>query len=180
MEIKKTPNGDIAKWKSRLVVLGHSGNVKKYEHFYDTFSAAPNICTTRLLRVMVAQLGYVRGNCDLETAFLHGRLPRDERLVVQVPGEKGVRILEGNLYGLPQADRVYTKARDSYILDKFNNLPGWSCRKALYDPCLFIFNREVNGKTRRLYCVIHTDDVDCVAEDQRDMDVGSDPGGQCL
>jgi hypothetical protein len=122
-------------------------------------------------------LGWYNGNVDIETAYMWGRLPEHEHIAVILPHEKGtVRILRGNIYGLPQADRVYTETRDKFILTEFNKGP-WSCRKAEYDPCLFCFRRELpkgetyEGKSyRRMFCVIHTDDVDCVAVDKRDME----------
>jgi hypothetical protein len=55
-------------------------------------------------------------------------------------------------------------------MSKFNSLPGWTCKRALYDPCLFIFTHTVGKKTTKMFSVIHTDDVDTVAEDKDDMD----------
>ena len=126
---------------------------------------------------ILCTLGWYNGNVDIETAYLWGRLPEHEHIAVILPHEKGtVRILRGNIYGLPQADRVYTETRDKFILTEFNKGP-WSCRKTEYDPCLFCFRRELpkgetyEGKSyRRMLCVIHTDDVDCVAVDKRDME----------
>ena len=163
-EIKRHHDGSIAKWKSRFVIQGHQGRVTKGVHYWDTFSAAPNIATTRILQCL-AVLGWCTGSVDIETAFLWGRLPKEEHMAVSLPHEKGtVRILEGNLYGLPQADRVYTEARDKFILTEFNK-GNWTCTQAQYDPCLFMFHHD--GK--RMFCVIHTDDVDCVAQSKEDM-----------
>ena len=168
-EIKRLPNGQVDKWKSRFVVQGHPGHVTKGVHYWKTFSAAPNIATTRILQCLVT-LGWCSGSVDIETAYLWGRLPEHERIAVILPHERGtVRILYGNIYGMPQADRVYTEMRDKFILTTFNSGP-WTCTKGEYDPCLFYFKRKLtNGKQRRMFCVIHTDDVDCVSENKTDM-----------
>ena len=86
-EIKRHPDGSIAKWKSRFVIQGHQGHVTKGVHYWDTFSAAPNIATTRILQCL-AVLGWCTGSVDIETAFLWGRLPKEEHMAVSLPHEK--------------------------------------------------------------------------------------------
>ena len=168
LEIKRLPDGGISKWKSRFVVQGHAGYLHKFEHYWETFSAAPNIATTRILQLLVVQ-GWHSRACDIETAFLWGKLPVHERMPVIIPHEKGTyRILKGNLYGLPQADRVYTETRNKFILEEFNK-GQFECRRNDYDPCLFMFTRTQGKNVSRMFCVIHTDDVDCVAEKLDDI-----------
>ena len=122
-EIKRDPDGAVSKWKARFVVQGHPGHVTKGVHYWKTFSAAPNIATTRILQSLCT-LGWYNGNVDIETAYLWGRLPEHEHIAVILPHEKGtVSILRGNIYGLPQADRVYTETRDKFILTEFNKGP---------------------------------------------------------
>jgi hypothetical protein len=56
-EIKRDPDGAVSKWKARFVVQGHPGHVTKGVHYWKTFSAAPNIATTRILQSCARWVG---------------------------------------------------------------------------------------------------------------------------
>ena len=69
-----------------------------------------------------------------------------------------------NLYGSPAANKYFCLMRDKWILNHFNgnlSLPGWSVKQCRYDACMFYF---ISPTSKRVYAVIHTDDIDCVCE----------------
>ena len=48
-DIKVSPSGEYLKHKARLVLCGHSGYMIRGVHYTDTFAAAPDVTTSRLL-----------------------------------------------------------------------------------------------------------------------------------
>ena len=121
-------------------------------HYNETFSASPKVTTSRILQALSVKEGYCRKSYDIVTAYLWGKSKKDEQIAIRYPAglrkqftnkegklEEYHAIMIGNCYGMPQADRVYSKLRDSDILRMFNK-NGWTCRKSRYDPCLFIFS----------------------------------------
>ena len=64
-----------------------------------------------------------------------------------------------NLYGAPPAGRNFMKTRDAFLLNTFNK-NGWSCKKSIRDPSLFMLTKD--GKKTWLLCIF--DDIDCASE----------------
>ena len=152
----KSIDGNVEKWKNRLVIQGSPNNCKHGEHYHDTFSPAPNCTTTRMLLCFIVQLGLVLCSVDVSSAYLHGRLPLDERMPIRMPkhlrkydknGEEMYRILLGSCYGCPQSSKVWSDLRDKWLIDTFNK-QGWTCTKSRRDPCLFIFTHSRDHKAR--------------------------------
>jgi len=147
----KGSDGEVEKWKTRLVIQGSPNNVKHGEHYFDTFAPAPNCTTTRILLTLIVQLGLYLFSADISAAYLHGRMPADQQIPIRLPvharqydpvtGEELYRILLGSCYGLPQSSKIWSELRDKWFIDNFNS-KGWTCRKSRRDPCLFIFARD--------------------------------------
>lgn len=160
-----TPSGELKKMKCRICAQGHSGNVQKGVHFWNTFAAAPNTATTRLMHAMSVKYDLKVINYDVATAYLWGDMAEEEKVIVTMPkgmqqydpetGKPLYSVLEKPLYGMPFSSRRWSQTRDAWMLDELNK-NGWICVKSREDPCLFIVT---NPQKERAWCIIHTDDV---------------------
>eukprot|EP01052_Picozoa_sp_SAG31_P027706 SAG31_NODE_2615_length_5371_cov_89.477238_1_plen_187_part_00 len=73
-------------------------------------------------------------------------------------------MLKKSLYGSPPAGRNWSKLRNQWTIDTFNN-DEWSVSKCRDDPCLYQFNH--NGQ--RSLMLVHTDDCDVIGECKADL-----------
>ena len=48
-DVKLKPDESFDKLKCRLIVCGHTGYLRKGENFWATYSASPNLSTSRLI-----------------------------------------------------------------------------------------------------------------------------------
>ena len=144
-DAKYDPEGNFVKPKARNCIAGHKGVMRKGEHFWATFAAAPRTDTTRVLQALAAGKGYHRAAFDISVAFCQADCREYEKIPLRYPpgmerynenGERLYAVLERNLYGSPAAARRWCEARNKWMLDVFNR-NGWKCRKMRYDPCLF-------------------------------------------
>jgi hypothetical protein len=153
-EIKEKPSPDgkgtvLDKFKMRYVLCGHPGNMTRNRDYWETFTAAPNAATGRILCWLVAQ-GFHRDCVDAMTAYLFGRLKEEELVVVQLDkghrtydpetGEELFRICLGSLYGHPSAGVRWAERRNEHLMKTFNNAE-WTVTKCVYDGGLFCFRR---------------------------------------
>jgi hypothetical protein len=174
-ELKFDADGDVNKKKSRFAIKGHKGNMQKNVHFDKTFSATLRENTARLLCALVVLLDLFRGAFDITKAYCWAPRPKDKLLAVKYPdgfqeydpvtGEELFAVLRKNLYGDPQAGRLFGKERDKAILDKFNQ-GNWQCHRCRMDPCLFVIYRGEH----RAFMLAHVDDCDIAADTQQLVD----------
>lgn len=159
-----TPENELKKFKCRICAQGHSGNVTKGVHYFNTFAAAPNCATTRLMHAISTVRKLVVVNYDVATAYLWGDMDDSEIVPVSLPkgmeqydsetGEPLYFLLKKPLYGMPFSSRRWSRTRDEWILKEFNR-QGWTCMKSRADPCLFTITKG----DERAWLIIHTDDV---------------------
>ena len=92
-------------------------------------------------------MNYHRTAFDINSAFCQAECKDYEKIPLRPPsgmeqtneqGDVLFLVLQRNLYGSPAAPRRFMQARNTWLLEKFNQ-DGWTCRKCLYDPCLFKF-----------------------------------------
>lgn len=107
---KLKQNGEVEKYKARLVVKGYK---QKYGVDYEEiFAPVTRLETVRLLLALAAQNDWKVHQMDVKSAFLNGYL-EEEIYVEQPPGyvkigeENKVCRLKKTLYGLKQAPRVW-------------------------------------------------------------------------
>lgn len=158
--VKLGPNGDIERYKARLVVRGFT---QRYGIDYEeTFSPVVKFTSIRALLSIAAAGNLKIAQFDIKTAFLYGHL-QEEIYMHQPQGYKDstgrVCKLEKSLYGLKQASRCWNQKFTSF-LKSFNFM---SCEA---DACMFIGHRE----NERIYLAIYIDDGLIVASDQKDID----------
>ena len=81
----KQEDGEVQKWKTRVIIQGSPNNCKKGEHYYDTYAPAPNMTTTRMLLTLIVQLGLLLCSIDVCSAYLWGRMKPDEIMPIRMP-----------------------------------------------------------------------------------------------
>ena len=183
LDVKYDQDGDVEKYKARNVLKGHKGNVYKGVHYTETFSAAPDLNSTRFLQVIGLMEGMERLCWDVKTAFLNADCADSEKVPLRYP--EGLRptrfnpetgqheelfgLLVKNLYGHPAASRNWGITRDRWIHDTFSeggckNTDGYKLHQLKTDGCMF----KITDKEGQItIMVIHTDDVDSVTTDMQ-------------
>jgi len=172
----KYTDGVLMRYKTRLALAGHAGNMKPGEHYDKTFAASPNANTSRLLQALCVYKKWFRYSFDIEQAYLHAELPPGKLIAVKYPdgfkrynedGEELFMLLKKNIYGHPAASRAWSKTRDAYLMKRFNSKDKdgtvWTCKRTRMDPCLFKFTcTRPNGEKEEAISLVYTDDCDMI------------------
>ena len=178
----KYTDGILSKYKTRMAVAGHSGNLRRGEHFDKTFAASPNANSSRILQALMVTRRWFRKAFDINQAYVHAPLPPGRRIALKYPdgfkrydeqGRELYMLLMSNLYGHPAASRAWSQHRDEYMLQYFNKPDGpWTCTRCRMDPCLFRFTRcGKNGEPDdEAIALIYTDDCDVIGSSQAILD----------
>lgn len=130
--VKNGPDGNIDRYKARLVVKGCS-QIEGID-FDKTFAPVARHETIRMFISVAAQKGFILKQFDIKTAFLHGKI--SETIYMRQPdgfddGTGRVCLLLKSLYGLKQAPRAWNEVFTSF-LSKYGLVQSKS------DPCLFV------------------------------------------
>ena len=142
-------------------------------HYFSTFAATPRTDTARIIAAIGVRMNYVRTAFDINSAFCQAECKDYEKIPLRLPsgmeqyneqGDLLFLILQRNLYGSPAAPRRFMQARNTWLLEKFNQ-SGWTCKKCLYDPCLFKF---VSPQGKWTFMLVHVDDCTMVGECKTD------------
>ena len=175
----KYTDGVLSRYKTRMALAGHSGNMQKGVHFDKTFAASPNSNSSRLLQALMVYRRWKRLSFDIKQAYIHADLPPGHLIAVRYPdgfkrfdsqGNELYMLLRKNLYGHPAASRAWSQTRDRYLLEKFNPADGsWTCSRCTMDPCLFKFTKRCGDKTLEAVALIYTDDCDIIGESDEMM-----------
>ena len=175
----KYSDGVFDKYKTRLVLLGHPGNVQPGQHWEGSKHAGtPSIDIARIFVALCVYFGWIPDYFDAKTAFLNGRCKGIERVGIRMPpelrqydrltGEEIYAILEASLYGHPIAALRWSEERDTFTLWKFNR-DGWTAICMVdREPCLF-FLTSPRPTGNRLIMVTHTDDFRVAGDNQDDV-----------
>lgn len=158
-QVKEKPNGEIERYKARLVIHGFSQ--EQGIDYDETFSPVVKFTSFRLICSMAALENLQLSQFDVKTAFLYGQLTEETYMKQPVgyeDGSKRVCLLRKSLYGLKQASRTwnekFTKFLKAYELDVSSA-----------DPCVFISNK--NGK--KIVLGLFIDDGLIAATDKEDI-----------
>ncbi|CAH9090143.1 unnamed protein product [Cuscuta epithymum] len=149
-KIKYKPNGDIERYKARLVARGFT-QVEGID-FHDTFAPVAKLVTVRCLLAIAAKRNWIVHQLDVNNAFLHGDLSEDVYMCIPQgflkSGDTRVCKLQKSLYGLRQASRNWHQ--------KFTQaLHGIGFRQSRADHSLFIFQQG----PITTFALIYVDDV---------------------
>lgn len=147
-KLKRDSNGQIARFKARLVAQGFT---QKYGIDYDeVFAPVARSTTFRTLLSIAGKDKLFVKQYDVKTAFLNGHL--DEEIYMMPP--KGMDIgskvlkLHKTIYGLKQAARAWNIVLYQSLVDC-----GFAQSKA--DNCLYV--KKSNNDV--CYLIVHVDDI---------------------
>lgn len=159
-KIKRKANGEIDRYKARLVVKGYC---QKYNIDYkEVFSPVVRFESFRSILSVATKEGLKLAQFDIKTAFLYGSLK--EEIYMQQPigykdGSSKVCKLNKSLYGLKQAPRCWN--------DKFERiLTNYNLKVSQADSCVFLNNNN----DKKLILAIYVDDGLVAATHQDDID----------
>ena len=152
---KRDSQGQISKYKARLVACGYSQ--QEGIDYHETFAPVARLNTIFILLSIAANRGWHVHQMDVDCAYLNA--PLKEEIFMEAPVELGLgreKVLRLNkaLYGLKQAGREWHEMLSSALQSI-----GW--KKCILDPCLF--TSTYNGKNAHL--LVYVDDILVVGED---------------
>ena len=155
--VKRLPNGDLDKFKSRCCVRGDLMTLDSSE----TFSPVVKWATMRAVLAFAIKHNYKSRHVDFANAFVQGTLEEDERIFVRMPpgfsnGEKSVLQLRKSLYGMCSAPRHWFKTLRPSIIGL-----GFTASKE--DQCFFY-----NSKLKAII-LVYVDDCLIFAKDDDAM-----------
>lgn len=158
-KIKYKPNGEIERYKARLVARGFT-QIEGVD-YHDTFAPVAKLVTIRTLITVAVKRNWLLHQLDVNNAFLHGDL--QEEVYMKIPQgfsnneENRVCRLRKSLYGLKQASRTWYQKFTISLLDI-----GY--KQSYADHSLFTYQN--NSKFVAL--LIYVDDV-VIAGNDEDM-----------
>lgn len=153
-KLKRKADGEIDKYKARLVVRGFSQRIGF--DYNETYAPVAKLVTLRILLAIANRMDFHIHQMDVKSAFLNGKL--SEEIYMQQPDGfvNGTKVCKLNkaLYGLKQASRVWN--------DRFNEFMiriGFARCEA--DQCLYItVKKEVT-----CYVLLYVDDLLLLCKD---------------
>lgn len=158
--VKYNSNGDVERYKSRLVARGFT---QQYGIDYEeTFSPVVKFTSIRAILGIAAAEKLKLKQFDVKTAFLYGDLC--ENIYMNQPkgftdGTDKVCKLQKSLYGLKQSARCWNHTFTSFLND-------FGLKATDADPCVFV---KRSNEKRKVMLAIYIDDGLIAAEDERDI-----------
>ena len=156
-DIKSDANGDVTRFKARLVAQGFS-QIPDME-FGKTFAPVAFLSTILLLLVIAVTYGLKVKLLDFKGAFLHSLMPSEYPVFIKTPygfnvGPNHMIKLNKSLYGTRNAGYLWWEDLKTELLSQ-----GFI--QSTHDPCLF--SRTKDGYTT--YLATWVDDVLVVSSD---------------
>lgn len=148
-QVKCNENGDIKKYKARLVARGFSQVMGI--NYLETYSPVANMATVRVLIAIANHFGWSIFQMDVKTAFLNGNLTETIYMTQPegfVKNEKLVCKLNKSLYGLKQSSKCWNDCFNEYVTSI-----GFIRSKSDY--CLY---RKTSNELK-IFILLYVDDI---------------------
>lgn len=147
--IKRDENGEIQRYKARLVAVGAS-QVQGID-YHETYSPVVKLTSLRLLLALANEENMAIRQLDVKTAYLHGVL--EEEVFMEQPPSGNIKPdkvckLQKSIYGLKQSGRTWYQTLD-------NTLKDLGYKRLETDRCVYILQ---NGSDKILLSV-YVDDM---------------------
>lgn len=159
-KLKRKSNGEVSKYKARLVARGFSQ--EKGFDYNETYSPTAKLKTFRVLMSVANHFGYFIHQMDVKSAFLNGRL--NEVIYMKQPegfmqDDSKVCKLEKSLYGLKQASKMWNERFHEFMIE-IGFKRCWS------DQCLYVI---FIGSTV-CYVLLYVDDLLFISNNMQTID----------
>lgn len=132
-KLKKDKNGQIEKYKSRLVARGFT---QEYgTNYFETYAPVVRNSSIRILLAIAVERGYFVEQTDVRNAYINSEL--NEIIYMQQPegfkvDNNKVCLLKKALYGLKQSGNEWNKLLNGVIVNQMG------FRRLKSDPCVYI------------------------------------------
>ena len=168
-KVKYKPNGEIEKYKGRLVVRGDSQ--RPGLDYGEVFSPVAHNTICRMLLSMGNTCDFEIDLVDVCQAFLNAPLKEEVYMrpapgvtqILGIPEDSWLK-LKRNLYGLKQAPRNWSLT----FIDWMTNSQGF--KKASIDDCLFYKEFRHDGKDVFILLLMYVDDHIIISNDRTCLD----------
>lgn len=156
-KIKRDKNGEVIKYKARLVAQGCSQ--QKGVNYHETYSPVVKSSTVRLLMAIAVLCNFKIEQIDIKNAYINSELC-EEIYMRQPPGftmgdNTKVLKLRKSLYGLKQSGNVWNECLNNVLIKMgFQRLES--------DPCVY---RKGEGKDM-IIIAVYVDDILILALEQ--------------
>lgn len=158
---KYRDNGEIERFKSRLVAKGYSQ--QPGIDYTETFAPVVKYSSVRAILSYGLSHNMIIHQMDVVTAFLNGKL--EEEIYMRQPegyikpgSENLVCRLNKSLYGLKQSPRCWNSVLNSYLLEL-------SFKQSDADPCIYI----KNANDTKIVLAVYVDDLIIMTDTESDM-----------
>ena len=157
-DIKRDVNGEILKFKARLVAQGF---LEVNRHHKNNYSPVVGTSTWRVMAAKVAIEGLKLKQYDFKAAFLQGDVKEDEDIYLSFP--EGAGISSGmvgkarkNIYGLCGAPRAW--------YEKLNSVLVGASIKAVASEADMVLYKIKFPDGRKAWLLVHVDDMQIAAK----------------
>lgn len=161
-KLKRDANGEICRYKARLVAQGFSQ--KKGMDYNETYSPVASFSIIRLMLAITMEFRWHTRHIDIKCAYLHGQL--EEEIYMKLPPrceskEGSVAKLLRPIYGLKQSGRNWNKELDDFLIKQgFRRLKASGCVYisgywtivVIYVDDIFVFSRDLASITDLIRC----------------------------
>lgn len=159
LRIKRKPNGDIDRYRARLVARGFSQIYG--EDYFETYAPVVNMNAVRMMFSFAAIENLIIKQFDVKTAFLYGQL--DEEVYMEQPegfsdNSQKVCHLKKSLYGLKQSPRQWNKKFSDFLI-------SIGMKESAFDHCIYY-----KTEPSRIYIAIYVDDGVIFADNIKDIE----------
>jgi hypothetical protein len=167
-KLKRDKDGNIARFKSRIVVQGFTQQFGI--DYTDTYAPVVPHDIVRVVLALATQHDWLLWHLDVKTAFCNAELSEElymrapEGLRKQTPdGKEIVWKLKKSLYGLKQSPRNWNNLLHQWLVDYGFKATGT-------DPCTYVRHASESGEDGLIVVLVYVDDLVCGGPDLKSIE----------